>query len=144
MKKLWEYRMRCIIKGSFLVLSGVVALGLGMGGAYAASGNSGESQKVQLNDREFQSADQNKDGRLSLEEFDDYTIAIFSAMDKNHNKILDQSEQAGGSSTELRALDINADEKITFQEFMRASNKNFMAADKDKDKKLSLQELNAF
>jgi len=136
--------MRCVKNGSLLVLGGIVVLGLWTTGGVAASGSSGESDTVRLNEREFKNADQNKDDLLSLAEFDDYTIAVFSALDKNHDKILDEAEQKNASSNDLRALDIDGDKRITFQEVMRASHKNFITADKDHNKKLSLQEVNAF
>ena len=136
--------MRSMIKGRFLVCGGALALGLGVSGAFAASGLSGESDKLQLNEREFRGADQNKDGLLSLGEFDDYTITIFSTLDVNHDKILDERELKSASSGYLRTLDIDGDKRISFQEVMRSSHRNFISADKDNDKKVSLQEVNAF
>ena len=129
--------MRDIFKNGLFVLGGVLALSVWGASVPAVSG----SRAVLLNVREYQNADRNSDGKLTLQEFDDYTIAIFSALDKNHNKVLDEVEYKSASPDALRVLDIDSDRRIVFQEVMRSSHKNFIATDKNGDKKVTMREV---
>jgi hypothetical protein len=97
-----------------------------------------------INEQGFAIADSNKDALLSLNEFDNYVIALFSAADENRDRKLDPKESRTTRPEDLARLDLNLDKVLTFQEVMRSSHLNFKAADQNGDKKVSLDEVNGF
>jgi hypothetical protein len=102
------------------------------------------NNRTQLNQDAFARADTNGDGKLTLKEFDDYVITIFSAMDGNQDKVIDHGELKGLSQAAFGGLDLATRQRVTFRDFMQASHRNFINADKDKSKWVSLNEVNNF
>lgn len=97
-----------------------------------------------FSETEFKKGDVNQDGQLTLHEFDEYVIGLFSAADQNHDRFLDMKESGEHSSRDFARMDIDMDNKLSFQEIMRKAHMNFRAADKNQDKMVSATEARTF
>jgi hypothetical protein len=97
-----------------------------------------------FSEAEFKKGDVDRDGQLTLNEFDEYVIGLFSAADRNHDRFLDMKESGEHSSRDFARMDIDMDNKLSFQEVMRKAHINFRAADKNQDKMVSAAEARTF
>ena len=111
-------------------------------------------QKSQTSADRFDTADENKDGKLSRGEVSDYLVAeIFASRDANHDARMTLAEWTGGDSTratDFKKRDANKDGIVTTHEaieYGRArgiANQIVREADKNKDGALDKAEMEAY
>ncbi len=94
-------------------------------------------------DKTFQEIDKNKDGKLSMEEFDREALRVFNEHDKNHDGALDQSEfsQIKGANSKFEDLDTNKDGKVDMKELQDAAIKKFNQLDQNRNNYLTDDDL---
>ena len=94
-------------------------------------------------DKSFQEMDKNKDGKLSMEEFDQEALRVFNENDKNRDGALSKSEfsQIKGAKSKFADLDTNKDGKVTMEELRAAAGINFKQLDRKRDHYLTEDDL---
>jgi len=86
-------------------------------------------------DKSFQEMDKNRDGKLSMEEFDQEALKVFKENDHNNDGALSQSEfnQIRGAKSKFEDLDTNKDGKVSIQELRDAARTKFNQLDRKRE-----------
>lgn len=90
----------------------------------------------------FAALDSNRNGRITLKDWDIASFALFRALDKNNDDFIDRAELQAGNmmpDTFLRA-DVNRDDRLSVSEFTQLRRALFQTADIDRDDVLSAAE----
>jgi Ca2+-binding EF-hand superfamily protein len=91
----------------------------------------------------IQKFDTDNDGTLDLAEVKKAASALFSKLDRDHDRTLDKRELAGRlTARELAAADPDHDGTLTLDEYLAVVEQRFNAANPDKDGTLDARELN--
>ena len=83
----------------------------------------------------FVSVDTNRNGRISIAEWDNASFALFHSVDKNNDDFIDRDELKAGNlapDTFLRA-DVDHDQRLSVREFVDLRRAIFNTADIDRD-----------
>lgn len=92
----------------------------------------------------FMKLDNNKDGKISKQEYLDAVSGKFDKMDVNHDQVLTKEEiQAGGKADAekiIKAVKPNREGKITKDMFMKAAEKQFKSIDENQSGYIEINE----
>jgi len=94
----------------------------------------------------FERIDLDKNGRISMDEWDQFPFALFRHRDLNRNDILEPDEIAGGADSEniIARADTNQDGVLRIKEFMQLRRALFTVADINRGEFLNLMEYTLF
>lgn len=86
----------------------------------------------------FDRLDANKDGKISLAEYESFMQSAFTRLDKDGNGVITIDEAAGVLTPEqFQKIDANSNQKIDLEEFMLVVMADFKQQDRDGDQHLS-------